>query len=216
MLNLNVYNLWDILFNEHTKDQYWLQIQANITFDLTMKKALFSGQTKNALLNHLLLLARYFIYKNKFSSNYISLETFVCYVKRKYQNEKYDFNNTPKTRLFQRKIVSLKYFATLQTSLCKSTNHMIVNGRLSNDKDGNFTFCSERGLSVTDYLLTNIFDIDSLKNFKVLDWNNFSDHAPLHFSFFKKKHVTITDNETQPNKEQKLVFDEQTTNEFLT
>ena len=69
-------------------------------------------------------------------------------------------------------------------SLCKSTNHMI--GRLFNDKDGSFTFCSERGLSVTNYLLTNIFDIDSLKNFKVLDWNNFSDHAALHFSFIKK------------------------------
>ena len=43
--------------------QTCLQIQANITFDLTMKRALFPGQTKNALLNHLLLLARYFIYK---------------------------------------------------------------------------------------------------------------------------------------------------------
>ena len=69
--------------------QMWLQIQAHITLKLTMKTALFSGQTKNTLLNHLLLLARYFIYKNKFSSNYISLETFICYVKRKYQNEKY-------------------------------------------------------------------------------------------------------------------------------
>ena len=55
----------------------------------TLESPLISGQTKNTLLNHLLLLARYFIYKNKFSSNYISLETFGCYVKRKYQKEKY-------------------------------------------------------------------------------------------------------------------------------
>ena len=57
--------------------------------------------------------------------------------------------------------------------LCKSTNHMIANGRLYNDKDGNFTFCSERGLSITDYLLVNIFDFDSLQTFEILDWNNF-------------------------------------------
>ena len=65
--------------------QNWLQTEANITFEVTIKHALFPGQTKN----HLLLLARYFIYKIKFSSNFISIETFICYVKRKYQNEKY-------------------------------------------------------------------------------------------------------------------------------
>ena len=44
-------------------------------------------------------------------------------------------------------------------NLCKSTGHFIANGRLSNDKLGNYTFCSTRGHSVTDYLLINIFNI---------------------------------------------------------
>ena len=44
--------------------------------------------------------------------------------------------------------------------LCKTTDHAIVNGRLSNDQNGNFTFCSTRGLSVTDYLLTYKFNLD--------------------------------------------------------
>ena len=30
-------------------------------------------------------------------------------------------------------------------NLCKSTGHFIANGRLSNDKLGNYTFCSTRG-----------------------------------------------------------------------
>ena len=69
--------------------QNWLQVQANITFDLTIRTVLFSKQPENKLLNHLLLLARYFIYKTKFFTNYIRLETFISYLKRKYLNEKY-------------------------------------------------------------------------------------------------------------------------------
>jgi len=41
-------------------------------------------------------------------------------------------------------------------SLCKSTSHVIVNGRFKNDKNGQYTFVSPRGLSVTDYLLVNV------------------------------------------------------------
>ena len=70
--------------------------------------------------------------------------------------------------------------------LCKTTDHAIVNGRLCNDQNGNFTFCSTRGLSVTDYLLTHKFNLDSLNNFKILDFNNFSDHAPIYFTFPRK------------------------------
>ena len=54
-------------------------------------------------------------------------------------------------------------------SLCKPTDHIIANGRLYNDQDGKYTFCSTRGLSVTDYLLININDIESIHNFAILD-----------------------------------------------
>ena len=44
-------------------------------------------------------------------------------------------------------------------SLCKSSGYIIGNGRLLNDKLGKYTFCSTRGLSVTDYLLIDIIDM---------------------------------------------------------
>ena len=68
-------------------------------------------------------------------------------------------------------------------SLCKATEHLITNGRLHKDREGNFTFCSSRGLSVTDYLLCRILYIDSINNFEILNWNEFSDHAPIYFTF---------------------------------
>ena len=40
-------------------------------------------------------------------------------------------------------------------STCKATDHITANGRLYGDKYGSYTFCSQRGLSVTDYLLLN-------------------------------------------------------------
>ena len=53
-------------------------------------------------------------------------------------------------------------------SLCKSTNHVIANGQLHTDTQGNYTFCSPRGLSVTDYWLLNINDVQALSKFEVL------------------------------------------------
>ena len=93
-------------------------------------------------------------------------------------------------------------------SLCKSTDHIIANGRLSGDQDGKHTFCSARGLSVTDYLLLNINDIMSIHNFIILDWNNFSDHAPVYFSF-EKHSPRKTDTQDNCTYEQKIVFNEE-------
>ena len=61
-------------------------------------------------------------------------------------------------------------------SLCKSTSHIIANGRLHNDVPGGFTYSSIRGNSTVDYLLLKVEDIHVLNNFKVLDRNEFSDH----------------------------------------
>ena len=64
--------------------------------------------------------------------------------------------------------------------LCKSTELRICNGRL--DKTGNYTYCSTIGSSVIDYLLINYNDFSCIDQFKVLEFNEFSDHAPLYFS----------------------------------
>ena len=67
----------------------WLEKQANITLQLTIKSILFSKQAHNVLVNYLSLLAKYHIYRTKFFTNQISMENFLIYVRRKLQNEKY-------------------------------------------------------------------------------------------------------------------------------
>ena len=72
--------------------------------------------------------------------------------------------------------------------LCKSTNFIIANGRLCDDFSvGEYTFCSTQGMSTLDYVLLESTDLYSLSNFQVLALNEFSDHAPLFFSFASYK-----------------------------
>ncbi|VDI22079.1 Hypothetical predicted protein [Mytilus galloprovincialis] len=64
--------------------------------------------------------------------------------------------------------------------LCYNTELTIANGRLGN-RVGKFTFCTMNGRSVNDYLLVSPSDYKLIKNFDVLNFNEFSDHAPLLF-----------------------------------
>ena len=95
-------------------------------------------------------------------------------------------------------------------SLCKSTNHIIANSRLLQGIEGNCTFCSQRGLSVTDDLLLNMNDINMLHNFEILNWTHFSDHAALSFSLRRN---CIETNEFKQQEqviyETKITIDEQ-------
>lgn len=64
--------------------------------------------------------------------------------------------------------------------LCKSTSLKIGNGRLD---DGHcFTYYSRIGTSVIDYILLKYESFHLVGQFKVLAFNEFSDHAPLQFS----------------------------------
>jgi len=98
-------------------------------------------------------------------------------------------------------------------SLCKSTGHIIANGRFKNDKTGQYTFLSTRGLSVTDYLLINIEHTHILNDFKVLNWNNFSDHAALYYLYLSLKFKNrildnVQDNNAKNVTETKLIFNQ--------
>jgi len=66
--------------------------------------------------------------------------------------------------------------------LCKSTTLRIVNGRIGDSCKQ--TFFSSNGSSVIDYLLTNECNFPLLSQFTVGEFNEWSDHAPLHFSLF--------------------------------
>ena len=83
----------------------WLRIQANVILHLTIKNVIFSKQENNELLNYILLLGKYFIYK----TNSIRLENFIIYLKRKYQNEKYISKIHNKQNKFQAKWSLLSY-----------------------------------------------------------------------------------------------------------
>ena len=78
----------------------------------------------------------------------------------------------------------LDYYGRYLLELCQSTGLLIANGRIFGDQNsGKYTFCSHQGQSTVDYLSMNYCDFESLSHFDILDFNEFSDHAPLTFNF---------------------------------
>ena len=62
---------------------------------------------------------------------------------------------------------------------CKDSGLKIGNGRLIGDEYGAFTFCNKKALTTIDYILLEGQMFDSVNNFTVSDFTNFSDHAYL-------------------------------------
>ena len=59
----------------------------------------------------------------------------------------------------------------------------IANGRLGDDHMvGSYTYSCRNGSSVVDYLLLQETDFHKVENFRVADFNEFSDHSPITFS----------------------------------
>jgi exonuclease III len=66
--------------------------------------------------------------------------------------------------------------------LCKGTSLRIANGRLGSDCGiGKFTCYNRNGSSVIDYLLLREINFNIIDDFKIHDFNTFSDHAPISF-----------------------------------
>ena len=100
-------------------------------------------------------------------------------------------------------------------SLCKSTGHIIANGRLHKDRNvGNYTFCSSRGLSVRDYLLLDASNVNTIHNFEILEWSSFSDHAAINFSFKTCYYNQHKHNSNDIEIKHKLVWDENKIQDF--
>ena len=99
--------------------------------------------------------------------------------------------------------------------LCKSTSFIVANGRLGDDCNvGELTYCSAQGISTVDYLLVPATDLSLIHTFQVLSFNEFSDHAPLFFSFacYKPNFDSFT-NETGSKTKERIFWD--ATNETL-
>ena len=68
----------------------WLNSVASITVDVNNEKMiLFSWHKKNSILNYLLVVAKYYIYKSKFAQGNISILGFKAILKKKFEEEKY-------------------------------------------------------------------------------------------------------------------------------
>ena len=68
----------------------WLNRVANITVDVNNEKMiLFSWHKRNLILNYLLDVAKYYIYKSKFAQENISILGFKAILKKAFEEEKY-------------------------------------------------------------------------------------------------------------------------------
>ena len=102
-------------------------------------------------------------------------------------------------------------------NLCQSTGLLIANGRLHSDKNiGKYTFCSHIGQSVVDYMLLNFSDFCTISAFDILDFNEYTDHAPISFQINLKPLQTQTtdSSNTETFINRKIVFDSSKTDLF--
>ena len=63
--------------------------------------------------------------------------------------------------------------------LCKTTDHVILNGRFLGDSMGYFTFMNDNGCSVVDYALVGSRIFDHVEYFKVSPLIHLSDHCAI-------------------------------------
>ena len=64
-------------------------------------------------------------------------------------------------------------------NLCKSTGLRVCNGRMSGDHNGKITFFNHLGSSLIDYALVDRMMFEKVKDFMVLDFNEWSDNSPI-------------------------------------
>ena len=107
---------------------------------------------------------------------------------------------------------TINSFGRKLIQLCQNTGLTTANGWLGNDTEGKFTFCTMRGSSVNDYLLISPDDYKLIKDFDVLDFNEFSDHAPLYFEFDLSN---IPKQHKYPKIRSYVKWDSSRTNEFV-
>lgn len=74
----------------------WLTEYSNLSLNLETKNILFAFQDKKQLINYIFVIAKYYIYVNKFSGRELNLDIFKALLKRKFQSERYiaHINNT--------------------------------------------------------------------------------------------------------------------------
>ena len=130
------------------------------------------------------------------------------------QNELFGHSFDIPVRVNQDRIID--YNGRHLLDICQLTGLLIANGRLFNDLSvGKYTFCGHHGQSTVDYLLLNFQDFETLSDFKVLEFNEYSDHAPLSFSIcLIPKYEPETPFEIDPVITRKIVWDNSKVDDF--
>ena len=74
----------------------WLNNNANINISLTNRAILFANQDNNSLKSYIMILAKYYVYANKFDMTDLSIDRFINMLGKKFQAERYiaNQNNT--------------------------------------------------------------------------------------------------------------------------
>lgn len=67
----------------------WLSANSNLTIELNEKNILFSYEEGYQIKNYLLIMAKYYIYRNKFFRNELNLNCFLSMMERNFKTEKY-------------------------------------------------------------------------------------------------------------------------------
>ena len=83
--------------------------------------------------------------------------------------------------------------------LCRLTGLVIANGRLGHDDQvGEYTYSSHQGQSTVDYLLFKPADMQYVRNFEILPFNEYSDQAGLHIELTTKLHSCVSSEPSTP------------------
>ena len=68
---------------------------------------------------------------------------------------------------------SVNAFGRKLPQMCFNTGLTVNNGRLCNDRDGNFDFCTNKGRRVNDYLMVFASYFQLISDIQVLQMNKF-------------------------------------------
>lgn len=89
----------------------WVRINTNIQLDLNDKNILFSYQEKHLLISYLFVVAKYYIYANKFYQKNLTINSFIPILEKKFKSERYiAYMNNTITKFFRKWTPLYNYF----------------------------------------------------------------------------------------------------------